>query len=379
MLSHGKLIELYRSLQGHEVLSVYVDADQHDPAERDRWRKHLEAKVADLRRELEESGAADLEGFDGAWRRIRDELRDFGDGFLPGKGWVAFATSDRLWHMESLPNRMPDLVRWEEGIRAAPYLRALKQHRPVVVGVVDRRRARLFEFLDGTLEELEGHRADTFIGDLSDVSVRKAAVRTSGQRGETSTDQAQRILEVASERMFKKVLAILVDRAGEEGFIVLGGTAETVNHLAASLPKRVEPRLALRPSLHMDMSSAEAREEVADAATELSIARQRGLVEEVLEAARSGDRGCVGPEDTEKALREMRVETLLISRNHMERAPDQADRYVGSAFGQSARVEEIHGDAAGELDELAGGIGARVRYQVSEAVPDDGSVAYVSG
>jgi hypothetical protein len=42
MLTHDRLVELSRELQHESVLSVYIDGNQHDPAERNKWRTQLE-------------------------------------------------------------------------------------------------------------------------------------------------------------------------------------------------------------------------------------------------------------------------------------------------------------------------------------------------
>src|SRR5690606_25492452 len=124
---------------------------------------------------------------------------------------------------------MPNLVRWEDGIRAGPYIRGLKRLRPIAVVIADRRRARLFDLVGGRLTEQEAMVADQDIGDLSDVGVRRGGGRRSGVRGETATDQAQRLLEEAAERMWKSTVDRLAELAGNDGFVVVGGTAEAIS------------------------------------------------------------------------------------------------------------------------------------------------------
>lgn len=368
MLTHDRLVKLYRDLDDQDVLSIYVDGDQHDPAQRDAWRTRLDAAVAATRRSLSADGNGRSEGFEQAWVHVARELRPLGDAFLPHRGWVAFATSGGLRHAEGLTAAMPDLVRWERGIRVAPYVRALKQERPVYVAVVDSRRARLFEHVEGDLHEMEGLRADTFVGDLTDVGVRKRASRTSGQRGETSSDHAQRILDVASDRMLKSVIAALEERAGAQGVLVLGGTPEMVHRLATALPRRFADRVEERPALHFDMTVPEVRQEVRSAAGDLRERTHLRLVQELADAARSGGNGSLGAEDTEIALREGRVDTLLLSRDFIQSQPDYADQCVGTAFAQGADVEEVSGEAGEQLDREGGGVVARLRFRTEREV-----------
>lgn len=368
MMTHQKLVELYRELRDEDVLSVYIDSDQHDPAERSKWRKELEGLLAKRRSELAEDGRdEDLDRFAEAWSRLEDRLNDF-DAFIPEKGWVGFATPDQVWYAEEVPVPMPHLVSWEKGIRVAPYIRGLKQERTVVVVLVDSQRARVFEYRDGAIEEATDLRADTFLGDLSDVGVRKRSHMSSGVRGETSTDQAQRILEVSSDRMLKQLMQVVGEHVGDDGYLVLGGTPEMVRHAAEATPGPIRERTAERPSMHFDMSLTEVKEATEEAASELSRRRQSELLEQVIDQARADGRACLGPEETEQALHEMRVDTLLVSRNFREDRPDFADHAVGTAFAQDADVEELSGDAAERLDEEGDGIGARLRFKIRNSV-----------
>ncbi len=364
MMTHQRLVELYRDLKDQPVLSVYMDVDQHDPAERDAWRRRLERAVAEVRRQAETAGNGHgVDAFDAAWARLRGELQSF-DGFLPGRGWVGFATRDDVRYAEALPVPMPDLVRWEQGIRAAPYVRGLKQLRPVVVVLADRQRARLLIYRDGEIREPEDLRADTALGDLSDVNMGKRGARTTGIRGATSTDQAQRLLEVSSERMWKALGQRVSEYAGFNGYVVLGGTPETVSRLAGYLPESFSDRILERPSLHLAMTPAQVLEAAEQAARELTEARLEVSVDEVVDRARSGGRAVLGRQGTERALREMRVDLLLLSRGFIDAHPDFADRCVGTALAQDASVEEVPGEGAARLDAEGEGIGARLRYRL---------------
>ena len=121
MLNHEKLMELYRELRQQKVLSVYLDVDQHNPAERNKWRVRLEHEISRKGRELNGS-AAEREGFEQAWGLLRESLEGF-ESFVPDRGWVGFATPERVWYAEHVPVPMPDGVFWGDGIHVAPWLR----------------------------------------------------------------------------------------------------------------------------------------------------------------------------------------------------------------------------------------------------------------
>lgn len=365
MLDRADLVRLYRDLRDRPVLSVYLDVDQHDPAQRRAWRTRLEREASlEARRVADEGG--DVEAFEAAFQHIDAALQD--SGFVHGRGWVAFATPDGLAYHESLPVPMPDLVRWEDGIRAAPYIRGLKRLRRIAVLIGDKRRVRLFDLRGSELHEEPSLVADQDVGDLSDVGIRKSGSRRSGVRGETATDQAQRFLEQSSERLWKEAVERLADLAGDEGFVVVGGTPETTGRLESLLPDRLRGRSETATSLHIEMSASEVKEAVEEVASVLNKRLQGDLVSGVIDQARSGGKGVLGRDETVTALREMRVDTLLLSRAFLREDPELADRCVGTALAQDAEVEEVSGPGAERLDAEGGGMGARLRYRVDEAV-----------
>src|SRR5690606_13597545 len=130
---------------------------------------------------------------------IDQELERY-DGMLPERGWVGFATEDRLWYAAPSPAPMPDLVRWEDGAHVTPYVRAMKQSRPVTALVADRRHARIFRYLHGELREEETLWSDAALDSASAGSAKRASTH-SGSRGEPRSDAARRVEEVSTERM----------------------------------------------------------------------------------------------------------------------------------------------------------------------------------
>jgi hypothetical protein len=360
MLTHDELVDLYRTHRQERVLSIYLHAEEHDPADRKMWRRVLDHAIAGARDALDGDAG---NGFSDAVETLEAELSDF-DNFLPDRGWVGFATADRLLYAETVHVPMPNLVRWEHGLRVAPYVRALKQSRVVVTLVADSRKARVYTYRDAQVKRAADLHVDTYVGDLTDANTAKRATTHSGVRGVTATDTAQRIHEVGTERMLKELLVTAAETAGERGFIVLGGTPEIVGVLSHRLPRNLQDRAIDRPALSMDMSDSEVREVTEEAATVLTSRRQSALLEDVIDAARSGGRGCLGREDTETALRDGRVDTLLLSRRITREDPDMADRFVGASFEHGGDAEELGDPAAGRLDEAGNGIGARLRYRI---------------
>jgi hypothetical protein len=358
MLDATELAELYRSYRNEPVLSIYLDTDQHDFAERGKWRLELKNQLAEQRGE-----AGDENAFDRALAHLEEMLTPDGNGFLPGRGWVGFATADERIYAEAVPVPMPNLVRWETGMRVAPYARALKQSRPVVAVLIDSRHARLLRYKEGALTQRDELEAETYLGDITDVNVAKRASDFSGVRGQTGTDAAQRFLEVERDRLVARVAEEVRTEAGREGVVVLGGSTRTVDSLHKELSDIEERRVLRVPSLSFDLTDAELRGKVETAASQISAGDERRILDRLLERAQPDGDACLGDELTERALLEMRVETLVVSETLRKEKPDRADHLEGAAWEQGAEVIELSRDAATELDR-AGGVGALLRYRI---------------
>ncbi|MFC1791484.1 hypothetical protein ACFL0I_03345, partial [Gemmatimonadota bacterium] len=283
--------------------------------------------------------------------------------FLPGKGFVAYATPTGMSHAESLPVQVPDLVRWGKGPRVSPYIRGLKQLRPMVTALVDGRRGRVFLYKEGDVTEVVDMRADTFLGDLSDPSAPQRATHHSGSRGETATDAAQRYLGAGTERMLKELRDRVCELAGSDGFVLLGGDQEALATLRPLMPRSMDGKILENGSLFVEMSLPEVKAATANGASALSKHRQDTLLDQILEQAFARGNGCLGGKDTCRALEGSQVDILVLSRSFVETNPDFADECVGQAFQQNAEVRVLSGEPGERLDAEGGGVGARLRFR----------------
>jgi len=362
MLNHEEVLRLHHDLAEQRVLSVYLNAEESDPAERRAWRIRLNGMLKELQAGLTGAPPEEREAARSAVELLERELGRF-PGLLPERGWVGVATAERIWYAGASPAPMPDLVRWEEGVHVAPCVRALKQSRPVTVVVADQRHARRLGYLHGEMKEERVLWADSVIADSASAGSSARAATHSGMRGEPRADAARRIGEVATQRMLREVLDALSGPMEGGHLLVLAGNAETTAALLQALPERVRERTIDVPGVPVDASPARLKEAVEAAASILSIRLQRALVDEVIDVTRSAGRACLGLERTERALRQGAVDTLVLSRAFARSEPDLAERLVDLTLDHRAAVEEIADAAADELDR-EGGIGARLRYAV---------------
>lgn len=360
MLTHDRLADLYGRVRDHHVLSVYIDGQQHDPAERRVWRTRLDQALSERQRELERSGGTSLTAFEEARKRLLDQLGEFSN-FMPDRGWVGFATPSEVVYADNVPVPMPGLVAWEEGLRVAPYVRALKQERPVVIALADRHHARLYMYRAGDLVQTDEFAAADETDEASDAQAARRSGERSGTRG-NATDDAQRQVEVRAEALLERVVDRVRELAGVSGLVVVGGTRETGKRLLHHLPESLTGRAEEVGSLHLEMTPAHLKEQAESIASELTQRLQAELVTRVLDRARSGGKGVLGQDDTVRALLERKVGTLVLSRTFLSEHADRADHMVGTAFEQSADVEEVSGSGAERLDEEAGGAAALLRW-----------------
>ncbi len=364
MLSPDELMELYRTHQDDMVLSVYIDADQHDPAERDRWRIPLRHGMSAIRKELADRSHEEQRAFAAATKLIEARIEEHAGSFLSGRGWAGFATADAVLDADQVPASLPDLVRWEHNLRIAPYIRAFKHTRPVFLVILDRRKGHLYRYKGNQLEALESLHADTFIGDLAEIEISKRPTSTSGVRGKTGTDAAHAILDKSAHVLIARLIEEL-EQVADHAPLVVGGTREQIAAFGDALPQKYADRMVADASLNFDMTHAELAKYAGEAASRISSERIGKLVDELADRSASGGRAVVGRDSTITALREHRVKTLVLSERLQREDPDLADRLVGTAVGANGATAEIAPRDVGErLDEIGDGVGALLHYTI---------------
>ena len=256
------------------------------------------------------------------------------------------------------------------GLLATPYLRALKQQRLIVVALTDQREVRLLRYAERRLEEWERVGALTPGPESTGDSMSKRATGSSGVRGDTGTDRADRTQRTGQQRLHKRVAARLIEAAGDQGRVAIGGTPEAADDLLEALQGQLAGRTISLSGVHIDDSPAIIERAVRQAARRARADEQQQEVRRVVDEARGGGRGALGSEEVETALSQQRVETLLISRTFWQADLESANRAVRLALRQGAAMEEISGRAADMLDEAGRGIGARLRY----VIPSTGTI-----
>jgi hypothetical protein len=366
MLSPSKLQELAHELAGSKVLSVYLETKVTDPAMRNAWRPALAAAIRSARSAVTDD--RDLAEFDRAASHLAGAQPAPG-GVFAAPGWVAFVTAEGPRYVADLPVTPPTVAAWREGPLVAPYMRALKQHRPVIVAVVESSSARLYRYAWRRLEPLgEMHTTEEEERGRGASSGARGTAHPSA-RGAVATEAVQRRRRDAFHRLATSLATRLVHLAGDDGWVLIGGTPEWAKHAADALPRQLDGRVHVSPTLdhdaHEDAIAAESRH----AATELRAANGRKLADYLLERAGGHGRAAAGIAAVQRALRARAVDLLVVTPELVNRHADDAEDLVRATLAQGGDVEVLSADAALHLDADAEGIGARLRFPIDEAEP----------
>jgi hypothetical protein len=357
MTRRDDLAGFSRALEGQMVLSVYIARENEDPGMGSAWMKRLEVRLGDLRADLEAMTPSEVPAFDRAVGSVLSSLESFGR-VLPHEGWCAFSTEDRLWLAEALPFRPSEMVRWRLGAAVAPYVRALKEERPVVLAVLSGLHANVYRYEHGELSQpIEVH-AEWPPAEAGDVGISKRASRASGVRGATKADYAKRAQDENVRRHHKQLEDVLREMAGDDDVVMLGGTQKAIHAVRKDLEELFRGHLVELPEVTYDSPRAELISHLRGAASRLTEERQA----ELLDACEDPHKGSTGWNETYRALAAGAVDKLLVSRGMVEATPDDAERLVRLALAQGAAVEEVGGELAARLTSHDGGVCARLRF-----------------
>lgn len=364
MMNFPQLVALAHSLRERQVLSVYLDGKATDTAQQRAWRVQLDQRLDNLRTWLSESDHAEREEFEQCVRLLDKELEAFTENVgMPG--WVAFITADRVHVAARLPVAMPTLAVWSTGPSVAPYMRALKEIREVIVVHADSTRADIYKYQLGKLEHVSTTRAHHTVMTPSHMGDAPRAGFHGGTRGATGHDQAQRSLLAGTKRMLWEAAEATLRVASPDGWIVTGGIPMVGRHLADMLAARAPERVLHDDSLDIHASKADLATAARRAASTLRNAMDKARIAEIVDVSSATGLGAVGPADTRETLNQRRVRDLYLTLRYLEDHPAEAEDAARAAMDQGALIEEVSGPAA-ELLDAHGGMAARLRYRLAQ-------------
>jgi hypothetical protein len=359
MLTPQELQTLVRELADTRILSVYLDTRVTDPAMRNAWRPALTSALRAARAGITEE--RERAEFDRAAALLGEPLPTPG-GVWAAPGWVAFIAPDGVRYAADLPVRPPTIAAWREGPLAGPYLRALKQYRPVIVALVESRTARLYRYAWRQLESL---------GEMTTPVEEEPAGGKQGSsipapRAAVATEAANRRRVAAFQKLAAALGPRLAHLAGDDGWVLIGGTPEWARLAGEGVPRQLDGRVVVSTTLPHDAPESEIARAAKHAATELRAAYGRVLVDRLVERAGAQGRAAVGARTVQAALRAHAVDQLVISPHYLHEGGTVAEDMVRAALWQGADVDVLSADAGEHLDRSAGGVAARLRFAIGE-------------
>jgi hypothetical protein len=248
-----------------------------------------------------------------------------------------------------------------------PYLRAFKQHRQVIIALVDSRSACIYRYALGELHELSDMALS--VPDSSEPGAQerppaKGGPSHPGPRGTLDTEALQRRKAANFHRLGTTLASRLVELAGDDGWILIGGTREWARHAGDLIPSTHTSRVMVSPTLDHNAHEKEIAETAKHAASELRSQQGHELVNRILERSCDGGRGASGVPAVQRALQASAVDLLVVSPHFLNRTDIDVEEMVRAALARGADIEVLSGSASEALDERTGGVAARLRFPV---------------
>lgn len=367
MMTYSQLAALHRALSSRRVLSVYLDGSASDPAKQRSWRVQLDQQLVDASRRLEAGSPAERSELAQAVRLLDGAVANLTAG-IGAPGWAAFITADRIHDAQALPAPVPTRAVWGKGASVAPYLRALREERAVVVIVSDARHADIHHLHPGRPPVVEVIRAHHVVDQPEHMGSPPRQGFHTGTRGSAGRDAAQRSLLQGRQRMILEVADRVHALAGTDGWIIVGGIKRVAVRLVRLLEPLAPDRVTHVESLDVHASEATIARLARSCAAELRDRLDERRIVELADLAGAHGLGAVGLEETRQALEQSSVRDLYLTPRFLRDHASDAEEAVRAALDQDAVVEEVAGRAADRLDGLGGIMtGLRFRPAFTEA------------
>ena len=368
LLSEAQLVALAGALEGDMVLSVYLEQPVSDPAGRDAWQATILNALAPVRASLAEQSRNERDEFERSVALLGDVVSD-GSPAVHACGWFGFITSDQVRFAGALPAPTPTLVRWQRGVWATPCIRALKQHRVVIVAIADGVSARLFRYVAGSLLPAGKVAVHVRGGHADHLGALPRAGFHPGTRGTPATDLAAKARVTARGRLVHAAASQILALAGESGYVILGGTTPAAHALLRELSPSLARHTLCLAALTARTPDAAIRDLAAQGASALRDADDRAMVDQLIEAVGAHGAAVAGAVAVLDAASAGRAHEVLLTERFVNAEPELAEQAVKFALAHHTRLEIVMGEAAARLDREAGGIAAHLRFVRQPADP----------
>jgi peptide subunit release factor 1 (eRF1) len=242
----------------------------------------------------------------------------------------------------------------------APFVDLLERGSPRGVALLSGERVRLLEWVPGRVEELHNWELTVFSRDWRERKAPRATNPARAQAVSTSGhDQFEERLEENRHRFLGECGGLAARNASERDWaeLLLFGAPEHRREFEQGISVS---ELRVQAADHADLISEQASRlaaPIGEAVERIEASTERKLAEHAIDEARGGSRGTVGAQETEAALAEGRVETLLFDASHAAGFEEMVRRALESGAGLVA----VAGPGAEMLSGVEG-VAAILRY-----------------
>jgi peptide subunit release factor 1 (eRF1) len=299
MITETNLQELLGFISKHPVLSLYLNTDPSQ-GNADGYQLNLRnmLKEVDLK--------ADVEAVEHYFSREFD---------WSGRSVAVFSCApDKFFRAYPLAMTVPSRVRIGERPHVKPLASLLDSFGAYGVVLVDKQGARLFYFNLGELIEQEGVMGEevrhTKLGVASAITGRRGGVA-----GQTHYQ------DELAERNMKDVISFATRFFKEYNVrrIAIGGSDDNVAQFRSLLPKSWQSLVVGTFHMNMLATADEVLERAMELGNQAEVQQEEKLLNQVVTAAAKGKGGVLGLEGTLGAVREGRIQMLILQTGH--RAP----------------------------------------------------------
>jgi hypothetical protein len=355
-------------------LTLYIDTNRSDEAQRDRIRLFLKNELQKFR-DLVITERGSQEMIDRGIRQIEDFVANELEPETRGVAIFSAPAEDYFLALQLPLPVEPELI-----VGTRPRLRQLARMHdefpPVFVAMVDAKAARLFEVEFGRiLSEIDMEHPDL---------PRGKKPRGRGQYANSA--HVEEHFQDHVDRHQKEVAEVLTKLVGQRPvFVVLSGQERNVANFRGFLPKRVEEKVIA--TIRLDVHASD--EDVLDACrTALTAKRQLDATEKLRQletVTQKNGRGALGVTHVADAINQRKLEHLFVSRSADGRgwrcsscsvighamslgcpvcgAPvvtvDLIDEFISAAHREDARIDFVAGSS---ILDTYGGVGALLRF-----------------
>ncbi len=292
MITDQNVQELLHYQPGHPVLSVYLNTDPME-GNADFYRLRLRSMLKDV---------ALVDDVEAIYQFMEHEYD------WSGRSLAIFScASNNFFRSYALAIPLRSRVRESDRPHVKPLADLLDSYGGYGVVLVDKQGARFFHFHLGELQEQDG-----MLGESIRHTKRGGGSQATGRRG-GSAGQTDYV-EEATERNMRDAAEFAIHFFAEKNIrrILIGGTDDNVALFRNLLPKAWQSLIIGTFPISMVASHTEVFQRAMQVAEGAERQREAQLVQKVVTSSAKGKGGVVGLQQTLDAIREGRVQTLLI-------------------------------------------------------------------